>query len=165
MRRWLFTTSTARYSINDLRCDGVISWESGDDPESCRYIREVMSPGDLAFLLHLDSGNLDGRDVGLAGILQICSDPYADALTVRSSARGVNVPDSHEGRYFIDIKFVRQFSSLILSSELYKQTELADCLRWFQLDASIVRPVTEREWENIQMLRPLDRLYSSPSIS
>lgn len=145
MNYWLFKTEPDVFGIEDLAAcpQRTARWDEIRNFQARNYLRDRVRTGDRVLIYHSSC-----KQVGIAGIAEVVSDPYADpsqfdpqhALFDERAAPGAP-------RWFcVDIRLLRQFPRVLPLKELKREPALAEMVLLRQGRLS-VQPVRSQEWE------------------
>ncbi len=149
MHYWLMKSEPDEVSIDDLEHDGSVPWFGVRNYQARNFMRDAMQVGDLAFFYHSGCA-----EPGIAGICEVCSEPYPDA-TQFDPASPYHDPKSspEQPRWLLrDVRFVSKGRYLPLA-ELRSQPELANMRLLARGNRLSITPVTADEWAFINRLR------------
>jgi predicted RNA-binding protein with PUA-like domain len=150
MQYWLIKSEPSTFSIDDLakRPGKRDSWTGVRNYQARNFLRE-MKRADLAFFYHSSA-----KDTGVAGIVQIVREAYADptALDPKDDHYAADGSPSDPVWYTVDVKLERKFKRLIALAELKQHRELADMRLLQRGNRLSVMPVEHRHWEMILQL-------------
>ena len=159
MPYWLMKSEPAEASIDDLAAapQQTLPWFGVRNYQARNFMRDAMQIGDLAFFYHSGCA-----EPGIAGICEICSEPYPDetqfATTIETKAGpGVNryfdpksSPD--KPRWWLrDVRFVSKTRYLPLA-ELRSHPELANMRLLARGNRLSITPLSADEWAFINRL-------------
>jgi predicted RNA-binding protein with PUA-like domain len=144
MQYWLMKSEPDEVSIDDLEAapDQRVAWFGVRNYQARNFLRDAMQVGDLAFYYHSSCA-----EPGIAGICEICSEPYPDA-TQFAANNPYSDPkaQSENPRWWLrDVRFVAK-SRLIPLAELRLYPELANMRLLARGNRLSIMPVTAAEW-------------------
>ena len=148
MQYWLMKSEPDEVSIDDLQRQGSVPWFGVRNYQARNFMRDAMKIGDLALFYHSGCA-----EPGIAGICEICSEPYPDA-TQFDPASPYHDPKSlpDNPRWLLrDVRFVSKGRYLTLA-ELRSQPELANMRLLARGNRLSITPVTVDEWVFINRL-------------
>lgn len=142
MNYWLMKSEPDEVSIDDLAAQKTVPWFGVRNYQARNFMRDAMKIGDQAFFYHSSCA-----EPGIAGICQICSEPYPDE-TQFSAVNPYFDPKSMRDnpRWILrDVTFVQKTRRLPLA-ELRQHAELADMRLLARGNRLSIMPVTPSEW-------------------
>lgn len=151
MQYWLMKSEPDEVSIDDLAAARTVPWFGVRNYQARNFMRDSMRIGDLAFFYHSGCA-----EPGIAGICEICSEPYPDetqfASTVESTA-GLWVSPYFDPKSTIDsprwllrdVRFVQKTPYIPLT-ELRRYPELANMRLLARGNRLSIMPVSADEW-------------------
>lgn len=98
---WLVKTEPGTYSFDDLKREGVATWDGVKNPVAMKHLR-AMQPGDEVFVYH--TGN-EKAVVGLATVVAAGDAPKLKAK--RGMSRPVTLAEVKRDKAFADSPLVR----------------------------------------------------------
>jgi predicted RNA-binding protein with PUA-like domain len=106
------------------------------------FMRDAMQVGDQAFFYHSSCA-----EPGIAGICEVCSEPYPDETQFSTVNRYFDPKSKSENPswWLRDVRFVRK-SRLIPLAELRAYPELANMRLLARGNRLSIMPVTADEW-------------------
>ena len=144
MQFWLMKSEPDEVSIDDLAAspDRIVPWFGVRNYQARNFMRDAMQIGDLAFFYH--SGC---TEPGIAGICEVCSEPYPDATQFVAVNPYFDPKSSPEKpRWWLrDVRFVKKTPYLTLA-ELRSYPELANMRLLARGNRLSITPVTAEEW-------------------
>ncbi|MBP5997736.1 MAG: EVE domain-containing protein [Azonexus sp.] len=147
MQFWLMKSEPDEVSIDDLAAapDRIVPWFGVRNYQARNFMRDTMQIGDLAFFYHSGCA-----EPGIAGICEICSEPYPDEtqfVAVDPYFDPKSKPE--QPRWWLrDVRFVRKTRYLPLA-ELRTHPELASMRLLARGNRLSITPVTVEEWRFI----------------
>ena len=144
MAFWLMKSEPDEVSIDDLAAapGQTLPWFGVRNYQARNFMRDAMVVGDLAFFYH--SGC---TEPGIAGICEVCSEPYLDAtqfVAVNPYFDPKSKPE--QPRWWLrDVRFVEKTPYLTLA-ELRRHPELANMRLLARGNRLSITPVTAEEW-------------------
>ena len=144
MAYWLIKSEPDVYSIDDLRRDGVESWDGVRNYQARNNLRS-MKKGDRALYYHSNAS-----PSGIVGIARVVREAYPDptALDSRSEYHDPKSTPENNRWSLVDFKFEKKSRELIPLAEIKKVRELKDMVLLNNSRLS-VQPVTAAEWRVI----------------
>ena len=131
-------------SIDDLEAapEQRVAWFGVRNYQARNFMRDAMQIGDLAFFYHSSCA-----EPGIAGICEVCSEPYPDETQFATVNRYFDPKSKSENpRWWLrDVRFVAK-SPLIPLAELRRFAELANMRLLARGNRLSVMPVSETEW-------------------
>ncbi|MDP3639447.1 MAG: EVE domain-containing protein [Azonexus sp.] len=162
MAYWLMKSEPAEVSIDDLAAapQQILPWFGVRNYQARNFMRDTMQIGDLAFFYHSGCAK-----PGIAGICQVCSEPYPDATQFAPTPNGTANPTTIETtagprvnpyfdpkssrekpRWWLrDVRFISK-SRYILLAELRDHPELANMRLLARGNRLSITPVSDAEW-------------------
>ena len=144
MAFWLMKSEPDEVSIDDLAAspDRIVPWFGVRNYQARNFMRDAMAVGDLAFFYH--SGC---TEPGIAGICEVCSEPYPDATQFVAVDPYFDPKSSPEKpRWWLrDVRFVKKTPYLTLA-ELRSYPELANMRLLARGNRLSITPVSDAEW-------------------
>lgn len=153
MQYWLMKSEPDEVSIDDLSFapKQTVPWFGVRNYQARNFMRDTMQIGDLAFFYH--SG---GAAPGIAGICEVCSEPYPDSTQFAAPQR--DFPSAAVNPYFDpksspdkprwwlrEVRFVNKSRYLPLA-ELRAHPELANMRLLARGNRLSITPVSNAEW-------------------
>ena len=129
-------------SIHDLQRLGRARWDGGRNYQARNFMCDAMQIGDLAFFYHSGCA-----EPGIAGICEVCSEPYPDATQFVAVDPYFDPKSSPEKpRWWLrDVRFVKKTPYLTLA-ELRSYPELANMRLLARGNRLSITPVSDAEW-------------------
>ena len=144
MQFWLMKSEPDEVSIDDLAAapNRIVPWFGVRNYQARNFMRDAMAIGDLAFFYH--SGC---TEPGIAGICEVCSEPYPDATQFVAVDPYFDPKSSPEKpRWWLrDVRFVKKTPYLTLA-ELRSYPELANMRLLARGNRLSITPVSDAEW-------------------
>jgi predicted RNA-binding protein with PUA-like domain len=144
MQYWLMKSEPDEVSIDDLEAapEQRVAWFGVRNYQARNFMRDAMQIGDLAFFYHSSCA-----EPGIAGICEVCSEPYPDETQFATVNRYFDPKSKSENpRWWLrDVRFVAK-SPLIPLAELRRFPELANMRLLARGNRLSVMPVSETEW-------------------
>jgi predicted RNA-binding protein with PUA-like domain len=153
MNYWLMKSEPEEVSIDDLAAapGQRVPWFGVRNYQARNFMRDAMQVGDLAFFYHSGCAQ-----PGIAGIAEICSEPYPDQTQFAEPQTGLlktavnpyfdpkSSPDNP--RWWLrDVRLVRK-SRYIPLAELRAHPELANMRLLARGNRLSIMPVSAAEW-------------------
>jgi len=144
MQFWLMKSEPDEVSIDDLAAapERIVPWFGVRNYQARNFMRDAMQIGDLAFFYHSGCA-----EPGIAGICEVCSEPYPDATQFVAVDPYFDPKSSPEQpRWWLrDVRFVRKTPYLTIA-ELRRHPELANMRLLARGNRLSITPVTAEEW-------------------
>ena len=144
MQFWLMKSEPDEVSIDDLAAapGQTLPWFGVRNYQARNFMCDAMQIGDLAFFYH--SGC---TEPGIAGICEVCSEPYPDATQFVAVDPYFDPKSSPEKpRWWLrDVRFVKKTPYLTLA-ELRSYPELANMRLLARGNRLSITPVSDAEW-------------------
>ena len=144
MQFWLMKSEPDEVSIDDLAAspDRIVPWFGVPNYQARNFMRDAMQIGDLAFFYHSGCA-----EPGIAGICEVCSEPYPDATQFVAVDPYFDPKSSPEKpRWWLrDVRFVKKTPYLTLA-ELRSYPELANMRLLARGNRLSITPVSDAEW-------------------
>nr|MBL8410066.1 EVE domain-containing protein [Dechloromonas sp.] len=150
MQYWLMKSEPDEASIDHLASatGQILPWTGVRNYQARNFMRDAMTIGDLAFFYH--SGC---KEPGIAGICEVCSEPYPDDTQFDAESPYFDPKSSREAPRWLlrDVRFVSRTAYLTLT-ELRSHPELATMRLLARGNRLSITPVTADEWAFISRL-------------
>jgi len=142
MQYWLMKSEPDEVSIDDLASLGTVPWFGVRNYQARNFMRDAMNIGDLALFYHSGCA-----EPGIAGVCEVCSEPYPDATQFDPSSTYYDPKSSPESPRWLlrDVRFVRKTAYLQLG-ELRHHSELANMRLLARGNRLSITPVSPEEW-------------------
>jgi predicted RNA-binding protein with PUA-like domain len=144
MQFWLMKSEPEEVSIDDLAAapGQVVPWFGVRNYLARNFMRDAMRIGDWAFFYHSGCA-----EPGIAGICEVCSEPYPDATQFDPESPYYDPKSSRdEPRWLLrDVRFVNRSRYLPLA-EMRACPELANMRLLARGNRLSITPVTAEEW-------------------
>ena len=144
MHYWLMKSEPTEVSIDDLIAapNQTLPWFGVRNYQARNFMRDTMQIGDLAFFYHSGCA-----EPGIAGICQVCSEPYPDETQFAAVNPYFDPKSSPENpRWWLrDVCFVSKSRYLPLA-ELRTRPELANMRLLARGNRLSITPVSAAEW-------------------
>lgn len=149
MAYWLMKSEPTTYGIAHLKKDKIEPWDGVRNYQARNMMRDDMKKGDLAFMYHSNC-----TPPGIAGIMEIHKTSYPDHTAFDPDSKYFDPKSSPEKpRWFmVDVKFKRQFNTLITLDALRNHPELHDLLILRKGNRLSITPLTQKQWDVILTL-------------
>lgn len=144
MKYWLMKSEVSDYSIDDLKRDRKTDWTGVRNYQARNFMRDQMSPGDLAFFYHSNA-----EPSGVAGIMIIRGPAKADQSQFDPQSKYYDESASRdEPRWFLrEVEFKEKLRRLISISEIRKIPECKKMMILQKGSRLSITPVTASEFE------------------
>lgn len=142
---WLCKSEPDNYSIDELQTDGTTPWDGVRNYGARNFMRDEMQVGDLCFFYHSNQ-----KPPAIVGIMEVCSEPYPDALQFNPDSKYFDPKSSEEDPRWInvDMKFVKKLEKPV-DREMMKNEASLDNMEMFRLGRMSITPVREEEFNKI----------------
>lgn len=146
---WLMKSEPNCYSIEDLEREGRGMWEGCRNYTVRNYLRDAMSPGDLAFFYHSSC-----PEPGIVGEMRIVSDAYPDPTQFEPESRYYDAGSSTDNpRWYVrDVELVLRYSRAVSLNELRRTPGLESMAVLRKGQRLSITPVTHEEWAIVRSL-------------
>ena len=144
---WLMKSEPDEVSIDHLAAlpNQTVPWFGVRTYQARNFMREAMQIGDLAFFYHSGCA-----EPGIAGICQVCSEPYPDEtqfVTVNSYFDPKSLPE--KPRWWLrDVRFVSK-TRFVSLAEMRAAPELANMRLLARGNRLSITPIAAEEWQFI----------------
>ena len=150
MRYWLMKSEPDEVSIDDLaaRTGQTVPWFGVRNYQARNFMRDAMRVGDRAFFYHSGCA-----EPGIAGICEVCSEPYPDATQFDVASPYFDPKSTPEKPRWLlrDVRFIEKTHYLPLA-ELRRHPELGGMPLLARGNRLSITPVTAEEWAFIHRL-------------
>jgi predicted RNA-binding protein with PUA-like domain len=151
MKYWLMKSEPDTFSIDDLNHNPnqTEPWDGIRNYQARNFIRDDMSPGDLAFFYHSNC-----EQPGIVGVMTISSKPRADHTAFDKKDKhydAKSLPDAPRW-FLVDVKYKRKFKRTITLSELREHKQLKEFKLLQKGNRLSIMPVIKKEWDFILSL-------------
>ena len=147
MQFWLMKSEPDEVSIDDLAAalGQVVPWFGVRNYQARHFMRDAMRIGDRAFFYHSGCA-----EPGIAGICEVCSEPYPDATQFDPESPYFDPRSSRDKPRWLlrDVRFVSKSRYLSLA-EMRACPELANMRLLARGNRLSITPVTAEEWAYI----------------
>jgi predicted RNA-binding protein with PUA-like domain len=144
MQFWLMKSEPEEVSIDDLvaRPGQTIPWFGVRNYQARNFLREAMQIGDQAFFYHSGCA-----EPGIAGICEVCSEPYPDATQFVAVNPYFDPKSSADKpRWWLrDVRLVRK-TKFVTLAEMRARPELANMRLLARGNRLSITPVSDAEW-------------------
>ena len=144
MAYWLMKSEPDEVSIDDLATapGQIVPWFGVRNYQARNFMRDAMQIGDRAFFYHSGCA-----EPGIAGICEVCSEPYPDETQFASVDPYFDPKSSPEKpRWWLrDVRFVSKTRYVPLA-ELRGHPELATMRLLARGNRLSITPVSDAEW-------------------
>ena len=144
MQFWLMKSEPDEVSIDDLAAapERIVPWFGVRNYQARNFMRDAMQIGDQAFFYHSGCA-----EPGIAGICEVCSEPYPDATQFDPASPYFDPKSSRDKPRWLlrDVRFVAKSRYLPLA-EMRACPELANMRLLARGNRLSITPVTTEEW-------------------
>jgi predicted RNA-binding protein with PUA-like domain len=144
MQFWLMKSEPDEVSIDDLAAapGQVVPWFGVRNYQARNFMRDAMHIGDPAFFYHSGCA-----EPGIAGICEVCSEPYPDATQFDPESPYFDPKSSRDQPRWLlrDVRFVSKSRYLMLA-EMRACPELANMRLLARGNRLSITPVNAEEW-------------------
>lgn len=151
LKYWLFKSEPDEFGIDDLaaRKRQTARWDGIRNYQARNNLRDGVKKGDLVLFYHSSC-----RDTGVAGYMQVVSEPYPDPAQFDPDSRYYDRRSSRDAPrwYSVDVRLAEKFSRVIATKEL-RDNRVTAGLAIFRQSRLSVAPVTPDQWEAVLALR------------
>ena len=142
MQYWLMKSEPDEVSIDDLARAGTVPWFGVRNYQARNFMRDAMQVGDLAFFYHSGCA-----EPGIAGICEVCSEPYPDASQFELASPYFDPKSTPENPRWLlrDVRFAEKTRYVALA-ELRIHAELANMRLLARGNRLSITPVSAGEW-------------------
>ena len=145
---WLMKTEKECYSIDDLKRDGVISWDGVRNYQARNYMRD-MKAGDMVLFYHSSSD-----PSGVAGIGRIARAAHPDATALDPKEKHYDPKATKDKPIWlvVDVEFVRKFAETIPLARIKIDPALDGILVAQKGSRLSIMPVSEKHFKVIERI-------------
>lgn len=144
MQFWLMKSEPEEVSIDDLaaRPGQTVPWFGVRNYQARNFLREAMQIGDQAFFYHSGCA-----EPGIAGICEVCSEPYPDATQFVAVNPYFDPKSSADKpRWWLrDVRLVRK-TKFVTLAEMRARAELDNMRLLARGNRLSITPVSDAEW-------------------
>lgn len=146
MTYWLLKSEPDEFSIQDLRQKTTARWDGVRNYQARNFIG-TMAPGDLAFFYHSSC-----KDIGIAGVMKIVSEPYPDPLALDKSSAYFDAKSLIENKWLaIDMAYQTTFKQVATLARIkalaLKDDRLSDLKLIQKGNRLSVMPISNEQWQ------------------
>jgi predicted RNA-binding protein with PUA-like domain len=149
---WLLKTEPTSFSFDDLMRapKRTTSWDGVRNYQARNTLRDLMKPGDLAFIYHSSTD-----PTGIAGIAEVVRGGYPDETAFDNSDSHFDPKSGREAPtwYVVDVKALEKVDPIITLEQLKKVPGLEKMVLLQKGSRLSVQPVSAAEWETITRLK------------
>lgn len=147
---WLMKSEPNCFSIDDLACQKVTSWDGVRNYQARNFMWREMKIKDEVFFYHSNC-----KPPGIVGVAEICSEAYPDysAWDINSEHSDPRSTLEKPLWYMVDIKFKEKFSKIISLDDLKNYDELCEMQLLRRGNRLSVLPISLVQWNFINNLR------------
>lgn len=150
MHYWLFKTEPDVFGIDDLAAapEQTARWDEIRNFQARNFLRDQVRSGDQVLIYHSSC-----KQVGVAGIAEVVSEPYADPSQFDPEHRlfDAKAAPGTPRWYCVDVRLCQRFARVLPLKTLKQVPELSEMVLLRQGRLS-VQPVRAEEWRRIQAL-------------
>lgn len=150
MNYWLFKSEPDEYGIDHLKNEPqqIGRWDGIRNYQARNLLRDDAKIGDGVLFYHSSC-----KQVGIAGIAEIVSNPYPDPLQFDPESKYFDPKSTKENPRWVclDIKYVRHNKKFIPLTQI-KTTKLLEKMVLVNRSRLSIQPVTYDEWQIINQL-------------
>lgn len=145
-RYWLMKSEPNDYSIQDLKLDGICSWEGVRNYQARNFMRDEMKVGDKVLFYHSNA-----KPSGVAGIAEICREAHPDMSAFDPNSKYFFPKSSIESPvwFLVDVKFVKEFSCTLSLDSIKKVPECQDMLLLKKGQRLSIMPIDKKHFDAI----------------
>ncbi len=148
-RHWLMKSEPTTYGIDDLRRDGVTTWEGVRNYQARNFLRDDVKQGDLLLFYHSSA-----KPPGVAGLGRVVREAYPDP-TAFDPDHPYFDPKSDPAAprwMMVDVAFVEQWEDVVPLSTLKADPALDGLLVTLKGQRLSVMPVEPAHYEHVVQL-------------
>ena len=144
MNYWLMKSEPEAYSIDDLKRNGVDSWD-GVRNYQARNFMMAMKVGDKVLFYH------SGKEPAVAGVAAVAKVAHVDASQFNKKDSHFDPKATKEKPiwYCVDVKFVKKFKKLVTLAQIKNDSNLKGMRVREQGSRLSVQPVSENHFKYI----------------
>lgn len=148
-RTWLMKSEPGTYSIDDLRRDGVTTWEGVRNYQARNFLRDDVQIDDLVLFYHSSA-----KPPGVAGLGRVASAAYPDPTAFDKDHPYFDAKsDPAAPRWMmVDVAFVEQWKDLVPLATLKAEPALEGLLVIQKGQRLSVMPVAPSHFDHIVAL-------------
>jgi predicted RNA-binding protein with PUA-like domain len=142
---WLMKSEPDVYSIDDLRRDGIESWEGVRNYQARNFMRD-MAEGDLAIFYHSST-----TPPGAAGVCRISREAYPDDTQFNKKSKYYDPKSKKEDPRWslVDVEFIEGFDEVV-SLQTMKEDPALEGMRVTQKGSRLsVQPVDKKHFKRV----------------
>ena len=142
---WLMKSEPDVYSIDDLRRDGIESWEGVRNYQARNFMRD-MAEGELAIFYHSST-----RPPGAAGVCRISREAYPDDTQFNKKSKYYDPKSKKEDPRWslVDVEFIEKFDEVV-SLQTMKEDPTLEGMRVTQKGSRLsVQPVEKKHFKRV----------------
>lgn len=143
---WLMKTEPDVYSIDDLKREGIGSWEGVRNFRARNFMRDSMKIGDRVLFYHSNA-----KPPGVAGIAEVCSKPYPDPTALDPKSPYYSPKSTPEAPIWmmVNVKFIEKFPRIVSLDEIRHIPECQHMLLLQKGQRLSILPVNKQEFQVI----------------
>ncbi|MEM6926430.1 MAG: EVE domain-containing protein [Myxococcota bacterium] len=148
-RHWLMKSEPGTYGIDDLRRDGVTTWEGVRNYQARNYLRDEVRVGDLVLFYHSST-----KPTGVAGLARVVRGAYPDPTAFDPEHPYFDTKsDPDVPRWLmVDVAFVEQWHAVVSLATLKAESALDGLLVTRKGQRLSVMPVDPDHYAHIVRL-------------
>ena len=142
---WLMKSEPDVYSIDDLRRDGIESWEGVRNYQARNFMRD-MAEGELAIFYHSST-----TPPGAAGVCRISREAYPDDTQFNKKSKYYDPKSKKEDPRWslVDVEFIEKFDEVV-SLQTMKEDPTLEGMRVTQKGSRLsVQPVEKKHFKRV----------------
>lgn len=146
MNYWLLKSEEDVYSIHDLAKDKRTGWDSVRNYQARNYMRDSMSPGDIAIYYHSNS-----EPSGIAGLMKITKTGLNDPTQFDKKSEVFDATSKPEDPRWkmVEVEYLETFSQVIPLAVLKADEALTGMLVLAKGQRLSVQPVDAKHFVHI----------------
>jgi predicted RNA-binding protein with PUA-like domain len=142
MKYWVMKSEVSDYSIDDMARDKRTDWTGVRNYQARNFMRDEMSPGDLAFFYHSNA-----EPSGIAGVIKIVGPAKPDLTQFDKKSKYYDESATKDNpRWMLrEVEFIKKLNFIPLD----QIRKLPGCKSMIILQKGTrlsITPVTESEW-------------------
>lgn len=151
MAYWLFKSEPSVFGIDDLakRPHQTEPWDGVRNYQVRNFLRDQIKVNDLGFFYHSSC-----PIPGIVGIIKVIKSGYPDTTAFNPESKYYD-PSSSPSQprwYCVDVKLVKKFKTMITLEQIKRHPILNQMQVAKRGNRLSITPVTEMEWEVIEIL-------------
>lgn len=153
MKYWLMKTEPGTFSFEDLQKskNKTTQWEGVRNYQARNFMRDDMKIGDGILFYHSVV-----KPMAVMGIAKVSREAYPDHFAFDSKSSYHDPKSSKENPcwFMVDIQYVRSFNPPLTLEEMKNIKGLKNMELLKKGNRLSIQPVSEKEWNLIEELRP-----------